>query len=238
MRTLLLLGLWVCCVGCVHDERRVEAPARQLLVVLTDGWDTPIGAAHLYEGAPGAWRELVGGPVVVGRNGLGWGRGLGEGLSPGEGQPVKQEGDGRAPAGVFSLGAAFGNSPPGGAWPFRALTANTECVDDVASTHYAQTVERDAVSVDWKSSEAMASQPLYRVGAFVEHNTRDLKVGAGSCIFLHVWRAPDHGTAGCTAFDELVLRQVLTQLRPDAKPVLIQLPKAVYVAQRATHGWP
>ena len=45
-------------------------------------------------------------PAVVGRNGLAWGRGVRTDLPAGE--PQKREGDGRAPAGIFKLGPAFG----------------------------------------------------------------------------------------------------------------------------------
>ena len=41
-------------------------------------------------------------PVSVGRNGAAWGLGLHAAQPQG---PQKQEGDGRAPAGVFTLGA-------------------------------------------------------------------------------------------------------------------------------------
>jgi D-alanyl-D-alanine dipeptidase len=151
---------------------------------------------------------------------------------------VKREGDGRSPAGVFRLGPAFGSAPPGGIWPFRLLDARTECVDDTASAQYGKTVENDAVAIDWKSSEKMASEPLYRLGAFVEHNTGPTEAGAGSCIFLHVWREEGRGTAGCTAFEEARLREVLVALEPDATPLLVQLPTRIYEQHRDAQGWP
>lgn len=224
--------------ACAHTPLTGAGQPKQLLVVLTENWDSVNGTSTLYERQAGAWQLIATAPVVVGKNGMGWGLGVGVPLPHGTEEPVKKEGDGRAPAGIFRLGPAFGAASPGGNWPFRNLKATTECVDDVASRHYNETVENDAVTVDWKSSEKMASEPLYRLGAFVEHNQPKPTVGAGSCIFLHVWREQGRGTAGCTAFEESALRKVLSSLRPEAEPLLIQVPRAVYEAQRAAQGWP
>jgi D-alanyl-D-alanine dipeptidase len=233
-RAVLLLSL----SACAHTPSVSGPGAAQLVVVLVDDWNSPNGTATLYERTGTAWTARRSSPVVVGKNGLGWGRGEALQVARGEGEPVKQEGDGRAPAGLFRLGSAFGQRSPGGSWPFRVLRDTTECVDDVASAQYARTVERDVVTVEWKSSEKMASESLYRLGAFVEHNTSPPSPGAGSCIFLHVWREPGRGTAGCTAFPEEALEALLRELRPEAQPLLLQLPRAVYATHRVAQGWP
>jgi D-alanyl-D-alanine dipeptidase len=233
---IVLVGLFL--IGCAHHPVAPRAEVQQLLVILADGWQSPVATATLYERDGNEWRTLASSAAVVGKNGLGWGLGVAAPLTPGADDPVKKEGDGKAPAGVFHLGSAFGNSPPRGAWPFRELKTSTECVDDVTSEQYNQVVENNTVTVNWKSSEKMASEPLYRLGAFVEHNWPNVSVGAGSCIFLHVWRERGRGTAGCTAFDEASLREVLELLRPEARPLLIQLPRSVYDANRVEARWP
>ena len=43
--------------------------------------------------------------------------------------------------------------------------------------------------------------PMYRRGLLVDYPT-DAKRRAGSCIFIHVWRSPTTGTAGCVAVPE------------------------------------
>jgi len=40
---------------------------------------------------------------------------------------------------------------------------------------------------------------LYRYVLIIGYNTPKPVPGAGSCIFLHVWRGKDSSTAGCTA---------------------------------------
>ncbi|MDT5295404.1 MAG: hypothetical protein QOJ76_2284 [Acidobacteriota bacterium] len=213
------------------------AGSRQLIIVTTRDWTTVQGTLRRFErkGARSEW-EAVGAsvPVVVGRGGLGWGVGLTARVAGG---PSKKEGDGRAPAGVFRLGTAFGFAPRDEAtWlrlPYTPLTPAVECVDDVASRHYNLIVDRDAVRpVDWNSSERMRSVEGYRWGLVVEHNAGAPVPGLGSCIFLHVWAGPEKGTAGCTAMRQENLEGLLRWLDPKKRPLLVQLPEAEYTRLR------
>jgi D-alanyl-D-alanine dipeptidase len=214
--------------------------SRQLLVVVTDTWNAVAGSLQRFERetATGPWKAVgARSAVVVGRNGLAWGRGVAsEAANDG---PVKVEGDGRAPAGVFRLGAAFGHSsqpPRGVALPYRSLDRNVECVDDVRSAYYNRLVTRHEVDrVDWSSSETMWTEPLYKWGLVVGHNTPDVAAGAGSCIFLHIWKNAGAGTAGCTAMNERRLTEILAWLQPARRPLLVQLPRAEY--ERLKRAW-
>jgi L,D-peptidoglycan transpeptidase YkuD (ErfK/YbiS/YcfS/YnhG family) len=49
--------------------------------------------------------------------------------------------------------------------------------------------------------------PMYRRGLVVDYPT-DAKANAGSCIFIHVWRSPVTGTAGCVALPEARVQAV------------------------------
>jgi D-alanyl-D-alanine dipeptidase len=207
--------------------------SRQLLVVVTDTWNAVAGSLQRFERetSTGPWKAVGDrSAVVVGRNGLAWGRGVASGGAT-DG-PFKKEGDGRAPAGVFRLGAVFGHSsdpPPGVALPYRSLDGNVECVDDVRSAYYNRLVTRQEVDrVDWSSSETMWTEPLYRWGIVVAHNAPDVAAGAGSCIFLHIWREAGAGTAGCTAMNERRLTEILGWLQPASHPLLVQLPRGEY----------
>ncbi len=209
-------------------------------MVVTGNWDAVTGALQRFErdAADGPWKP-AGAPtaVVVGRSGLAWGRGLADDAA--SGGPVKKEGDGKAPAGVFRLGTSFGQSRqplPGAALPYRALEANVECVDDVRSAYYNTLVTRQEVgAADWHSSEKMWTEPLYRWGIVVEHNAPSVTAGAGSCIFLHVWKGSQAGTAGCTAMDGQRLIEIMKWLQPASRPLLVQLPQAEY--DRLKKAW-
>lgn len=221
--------------------------ARQLLVVTTAGWDTVAGTLRRFErDAPGGdWRavgEAV--PVVVGRSGMGWGKGL-HAADPAAGDPVKREGDGRAPAGAFRIGSAFGYASASSVrWirlPYIRSTETFRCVDDVKSAYYNRVVDSAAVRKDWTGTvERMRlADDQYKLGAIVEHNWGgQTRPGDGSCIFLHVWRGPGEGTAGCTAMAEASIAAVLRWLDPALAPALVQLPRAEYDAKRLAWGLP
>jgi len=204
--------------------------SRQCLLVVTPSWQSTNGVLAIFERAQdGAiWLQRGGNiPVVVGKNGLAWGRGI-AGLQTFRG-PVKREGDERAPAGIFRLSSAFGYGPVNEVrhikLPYVALTEQSEAIDDPTSRYYNQLVERSRISApDWHSSEKMRlpGNP-YRWGIVIDHNTPPVK-GAGSCIFLHVWRGPARPTSGCTAMAEQNLKALLAWLDPQANPVIVQLP--------------
>jgi D-alanyl-D-alanine dipeptidase len=214
------------------------------VVVVTPGWDSTAGMLRRFErdDVRGGWRP-VGAPVavVVGRTGLAWDGA--SSLAP-AGAIVKQEGDGRSPAGAFPLDTAFGFAPvaASAAWvrlPYAPLLPGSECVDDAASVHYNTVVDRDAVArVDWTSAERMRQVGQYRLGVIVGYNAAPPRKGAGSCIFLHIWAGPRSTTAGCTAFDAVALEELVRWLDPAQRPMMVQLPAAEYGAARAGWGLP
>ena len=179
----------------------------QLVLVTTESWDATTGTLQRFERVDGNWEGVSDPvPVVVGRSGLGWGTGLHSAQANG---PVKQEGDGRAPAGAFSLTGTFGYAEyESTGLPYLQATADVECVDDSASRYYNQVLDRSAVEVDWNSHEEMLRQDeLYRLGLMVAHNEAAI-AGNGSCIFLHIWRDADATTAGCTAMPASAIEQI------------------------------
>ena len=220
----------------------VPPESRQLVMAVTRGWDGSQGTVVLYERpfAAAPWRRNADlGSASFGRTGLAWGRGLHPGGQEG---PLKKEGDGRAPAGVFRLSAASGyapEAPPGARLPYRQSTATLRCVDDPASRHYNTWVEEGRVEKDWTSAEDMRRKDdLYRWTVWVGHNDDPPQAGAGSCIFLHLRASPSSTTAGCTAFDPGDMDRLMAWLDPKAQPVLVQLPSPVLERLRKDWGLP
>ncbi|MFN7947344.1 MAG: L,D-transpeptidase family protein [Blastocatellia bacterium] len=217
------------------------AESRQLVLVITPDWNAVDGKLWRYErhSAKDAWQQIESGiPVVVGKNGLAWGSGL---HAPQHGSgPVKKEGDGKSPAGIFRLSSAFGYASAAEAGaiklPYTHLTGTIECVDDVKSEHYNTILDRNSASVDWNSSEKMREQKdYYRWGVVVDHNAAPVRKGGGSCIFLHIWNHAGSGTAGCTAMEGRKMEALMRWLDPAAKPLLVQLTEAEY--QRLSKSW-
>jgi D-alanyl-D-alanine dipeptidase len=214
--------------------------ATQLVVVTTAGWDSTTGELRRFvrDNVHAPWRRDGGVvAIVVGRTGLAWGVGFDR-----DG-PRKREGDGRSPAGIFTLDTAFGFAPADSVrWvhlPYLPLTANTECVDDTASTHYNAVVERNAVAhVDWQSSEHMRQVMQYRLGIIVGYNSAPPVKARGSCIFFHIWGGPRSTTVGCTALDATELARLVAWLDPRARPVVVQVPADVYARVRGEWALP
>ena len=219
------------------------AASQQLVVVTTSSWTSTTGSMTRFERASPAssWRRLdVPVPIVVGRTGIAWGIGFDDVSSDG---PHKREGDGKAPAGIFPLDTAFGfasrESLPSVRLPYVQLMPTTDCVDDTASTHYNTVVDRRAVPrVDWNSAEHMREIPQYIIGVIVGYNSSPPVKGRGSCIFLHVWAGPASHTAGCTAFDEGKVSEVMQWLDPRKRPLLVQLTVDQYRKLKASWRLP
>jgi len=235
-------GMRFCCLvllaSCVSGTKSPIPPAKtQLVTVVSNDWDNFRAELRRYERSPGEAWKAVGRPVdvVLGREGYGWGRGLHGGGAPTRRPgPIKREGDGRSPAGVFDIGTAYGydGAREGVSLPYVQATPELRCVDDPKSRHYNRIVSTANTSIDWQSAEYMRRQDeLYAIAIVVEHNTKQTEPGAGSCIFIHVWRGPDSGMTGCTAMPMDTLETFSGWLQPNAA-VLVALPHSEYEALR------
>ena len=208
---------------------------RQLLTVITPTWDATTAELQLWTRDGTGWKPE--GPVwqgVVGRTGAAWGVGLhGRGAPAGRSGPLKREGDGASPAGVFAIGTTYGYAakPPDGAGlSYTQVDASWKCVDDPRSRHYNQILDQRTTEPDWTSAEDMRrSDPLYTWVVNVTHNA-PRSAGDGSCIFLHVWSGPDSSTVGCTAMPAATLAELIARLSPAELPAIVLLPRAEYDA--------
>ena len=216
--------------------------ARQLVLVTAADWNATTGTLRTYaRNDDGTWREAGdAAPVSIGRGGSGWGVGLHPAQSGG---PGKHEGDGRAPAGVFAIGEAFGYAAQAQtALPYAQMQASSWCMDVVDSPLYNRIVDASEVgdAAVQGSSEPMRrdlhdnGDQRYRSGFVIEHNP-DARKGAGSCIFAHLWKAPGAPTAGCTAMADATMQRLYGWLQPEARPVFVLLPQAEY--ERLRRSW-
>jgi len=226
-----------------HGASPLPTKSRQLLLVRSAGWAAVSGTLGRYERTDATHWVLVGSetPLNVGRSGMAWGRGLAHPTEPG---PVKREGDGRSPAGAFLLGTAFGAAdalPEGAkAFPYLHALGSSYCVEDPRSKFYNQVVDAPGLTAGARPywSELKRADGVFRWGIVVRQNDVDTQPGAGSCVFLHLWRGAGKGTAGCTAMPPEHLESTLRWLDPAAEPVLVQLPEPVYRELREAWNLP
>lgn len=214
---------------------RVPDNARQLLTVVVKDWDATDATLTLYaRDGSGAWKQArPPWPATIGRTGLAWGRGLHGDGAPNRPGPIKHEGDGKSPAGMFAIGPAFGYAaapPTGTKLTYTPVDEHWRCVDDAASAVYNRVLDERTVTKDWASAEDMRRpDDRYTWVVEVKHNAGAVP-GGGSCIFLHVWGGPGDTTVGCTAMEEPQLASLIATLDPAANPVIVQLPAAEYAA--------
>lgn len=196
---------------------------KQLLVVQTEKLSSTQGVLQRYAYTDKGW-QAVGHSlsITIGRNGLGWGRGLH--TIPKNAKSIKKEGDGKAPMGIFWLEHAFGYYPFETKYPYKVYKSTDHCVDDVNSILYNKIVDGTKMRSHYGSHERMRfAQNYYKYGVVVNHNGilngEYAKKGAGSCIFLHIKNKP---TAGCTVMTESEMKMLIKWLDKDKEPLLVQ----------------
>ncbi|MBS0533987.1 MAG: hypothetical protein JSR72_08015 [Proteobacteria bacterium] len=174
--------------------------ARNLVLVTPDTMSSRTATLRRFTRASlnAPW-QADGGPVsaLIGRNGTAWSHAFRNFAAAGE--PIKVDGDKRAPAGFFAIGRSFGFAPVKRAH-YLHVEEGTTCVDDPSSPAY-NTISTRA-RVGWQvHGENMWRVPEYRRGLLVDYPT-DRAAKGGSCIFIHVRKAGAAGTAGCVALAE------------------------------------
>jgi L,D-peptidoglycan transpeptidase YkuD (ErfK/YbiS/YcfS/YnhG family) len=193
--------------------------SQQILLVVADDFNSSRATLTCYENKRIICKNIQ---VNLGKNGLGWGIGIAE-IAHAENEPLKHEGDKKAPAGIFALSDAFGYAyKTDTELPYIHADKKTICVDDSASPFYNQIIEAHG---DEKSFEHMRrDDKLYKIGVVVAHNPHAV-AGRGSCIFLHIERGENIPTVGCTSMKESDLKKIVKWLDKQKNPILIQIPK-------------
>jgi L,D-peptidoglycan transpeptidase YkuD (ErfK/YbiS/YcfS/YnhG family) len=138
-------------------------------------------------------------PVATGRGGIG---------------PKRREGDGVTPTGSHRLLAVLyrpDRRPCRFALPIGPRAGWS---DDPADPAYNRPVRRPHPF----SHEALRrADPQYDLLAITDWNAAPAVPGAGSAIFLHVWRRPRHPTAGCLAFAPADLAWIIDRWTPRSR---------------------
>ncbi|MHB1081418.1 MAG: L,D-transpeptidase family protein [Prosthecobacter sp.] len=243
--TLLGIGISALCPSESHAQ--LGRGVRQVIVSQAATWNSNTATMQCYQrasaGAP--WQAVFEKPVPVllGRKGLAWGRGVFN--APRNGIPAKVEKDWRAPAGVFQLGSLFGYAPtpPGGArWPYIQVGPWDAYVDDSTLPQYynrhIRIDPREGIPPWFEKQKMRLGDAAYKWMLEIRHNQQPSAPGYGSAIFFHVRRGPDKPSAGCTTMAESDLTRLLRWIDPTASPHYVLLPKADYAALRGAWGLP
>jgi L,D-peptidoglycan transpeptidase YkuD (ErfK/YbiS/YcfS/YnhG family) len=182
----------------------------QAIVITSDSFDSISANIETFEKTNGKWQQAFS-PIqgVIGFNGFSY---------------DKVEGDGKTPIGIFTLGTGFGkNDNPGTAMPYKQIDDNDYWIDDSESELY-NTWQVGPSDGRWNSAEKLLrNDDLYNYALSINYNL-ERTPWKGSAIFMHVWRSPEKGTAGCIATSEDNLLQLIQWLDPYKNPIIIQGP--------------
>ncbi len=209
---LTCVGILVLLAGCaaaVPPVLDTLGPShQQAVLVRSDHRRQTHASLTLWEKHNSSWQrtyQVV--PAMLGRTGL---------ASPGE----KKEGDGHTPSGVYDLRTAFGYYPAlATGLDYRQAGPEDLWVDDAAAPEYNQWVKSPARAASFE--KLRRDDHLYEIATVIEYNTAPTVPGAGSAIFMHIWRRYDHPTSGCVALSERHLRRILKILDKSKEPVII-----------------
>jgi len=133
----------------------------------------------------------------------------------------KCEGDLASPMGCWRLPWLYWRADrsgrPAGAVPCLPLGPRqgwSESPDDPAYNHPIRHPH------DHPADRMARGDGLYDICAITDHNADPVISGAGSAIFLHLWRKPRHPTAGCIAFRRPDLEWVLARWTDHSRLVI------------------
>lgn len=190
----------------------------------------------------GAWHSVSDPvPVLFGKKGLAWGRGL---AGQDENGLHKTERDGRAPAGVFRIGKIYTYDaalPPGSDFPFHQVTNADAWIDDPASPDYNRflTIDDAEHPPSWFAKEKMRHNDFaYRWLVEIRHNSDPPQPNEGSAIFFHIRRGEARPTTGCTTMAEADLVRLISWLRAPHHPCYVLLTRADYEAKTKVWNLP
>lgn len=240
-----LLSLVYLCLFCLSASQvgarnyQLSPKTHQAVVAITEGWNSSHAQLGIYEKRKGRWVQVSDfWKVRLGRNGSAWGLGL----SPAMGKNMKKEGDGRAPVGVFSIGAAYGYAgsiKKNKHLPYYQVTEKDLWVEDSNSPSYNRHLRlKHKPKTKWQKKQQMRQGDYaHALKLYIGHNTaspkRPAKKGYGSAIFFHIWRGGgSKATSGCTTMAPKKLREMIAQIDPKKNPVYILLPRSEYTRLR------
>ena len=216
---LVILGLLTTLIFAKIDTK-------QLILITANSWSSNKAKLERYEKVDDKWLKIgKTKEVFLGKRGLAWG--VGEHTTP-KSSLIKVEGDKKSPAGVFKLPMLYSYNKLDISFPYIISKEYYHCVDDSNSRYYNMVVDSKKVKRDYKSFERMKFRKnYYKYALAINHNYFNSKKAIknrGSCIFFHISNAT---TVGCTAFKkEKDMKELVTWLKRDKNPILIQAPKS------------
>ena len=228
---------------------QVPSNTRQVIIGIAPSWNSSHVTLSVFERptTASAWQiSGTGWRGRLGRKGLAWGLGVHSSTAAqtSSNKLTKKEGDGRAPAGIFRIGGAYGYAPAiqkKSNLPYRQITTRDLWVEDSKSPSYNRhlILKQQPKSAWEKKAQMRQGDYAHSLKLFIAHNaptSKQAKPYAGSSIFFHIWRGGgSKPTAGCTTMSPTNLQKLIAKIDPAKNPVYVLLTQSEY--QRLRAAW-
>lgn len=208
-----LLEKWMAVEGLTPEDLDARECNQLVLVAAQEPDGIQTETVCYQREADGAWQAVTG---LSGMHGWVGGNGIMHG---------RKRGSDTSPAGLWSLGLAFGNSPkPAGLkMPWRDVTPNSDWVCDEASIYFNSWQERGDPSVldMWSDDVEHLEdyQSAYAYACVIRFNTAPYTIAERGCaIFFHCSKG---ATGGCIGLPESDVVNTLLWLDPQENPYIL-----------------
>lgn len=147
-------------------------------------------------------------PCVLGKNGT---------------KKDKKEGDGATPLGEFLFRRVYfredriGNKLNNLKIPIQKLKKDDGWCDDISSTFYNKYIK---LPFEGSHENLWRTDSLYDIIVVIGHNDNPVVKEKGSAIFLHIKSTETKYTAGCIAFSEKDLIEILNNIEDNSKIII------------------
>ena len=134
---------------------------------------------------------------------------------------AKREGDLASAAGRWRLLGGYWRADrlarPATPLPLAPLGPRQGWAEDPEDPRYNMAVRHPH---EFPADRMRRGDPLYDICIVTDHNRAPVVPGAGSAIFVHLWRGPRRPTAGCVAFRRPDLEWILSRWTPRSRLVI------------------
>jgi L,D-peptidoglycan transpeptidase YkuD (ErfK/YbiS/YcfS/YnhG family) len=134
---------------------------------------------------------------------------------------AKREGDGATPAGAWRMTHLYWRADRLAASPLaldaEPLGPRQGWAEDPDDPAYNRPIRHPH---PYPADRMARGDGLYDLCAITDHNADPVVPGAGSAIFVHLWRKPRHPTAGCIAFRRADLAWILARWQQGSRIIV------------------
>lgn len=132
----------------------------------------------------------------------------------------KREGDLKTPEGLWRLRKVlYRRKPVAPHFPAVAIGPDDKWIDDPAHPDYNRWVRTETTAASFE--KLWRQDSLYDLVFELGYNDSPPVPGHGSAIFMHLWKSPEEGTAGCLACDRKSLEMLLLRLDSSKAPSVL-----------------